>query len=157
MVGFMTFAHGFESSGTVSACGSCHVMTPFVRDLQDPKSNTLAATRFKNRFILRNLRYECHSDYAKLSGVGHVFALHDRELHAADQDRQAVPELRVSGMPRRVAAIPDRISRSVPLERREGLDVRARLDRFLVLTNMEVECAETQSRRMWADSLRLCR
>jgi hypothetical protein len=35
MVGFMTFAHGLESSATVSACGSCHVMTPFVRDLQD--------------------------------------------------------------------------------------------------------------------------
>lgn len=79
MVGFMTFAHGLESSATVSACGSCHVMTPFVRDLRDPKSDTLAAVHFKNRFILRNQCYECHSDYglagtisAKLSGVGHV-------------------------------------------------------------------------------------
>jgi len=79
LVGFMTFAHGLESSATVSACGSCHVMTPFVRDLQDVKSETLAATHYKNRFILRDQCYECHSDYglagtisAKLAGVGHV-------------------------------------------------------------------------------------
>jgi cytochrome c nitrite reductase small subunit len=80
MVGFMTFAHGLESSATVSACGSCHVMTPFVRDLQDVKSETLAATHFKNRFILTNQCYTCHSDYglggtitAKLAGLGHVW------------------------------------------------------------------------------------
>jgi len=80
MVGFMTFAHGLESSATVSACGSCHVMTPFVRDLQDVKSETLAATHFKNRFILTNQCYSCHSDYglggtitAKLAGLGHVW------------------------------------------------------------------------------------
>ena len=80
LVGFMTFAHGLESSATVSACGSCHVMAPFVRDLQDPKSETLAATHYKNRFILKNQCYECHSDYglagtitAKLAGVGHVW------------------------------------------------------------------------------------
>jgi nitrate/TMAO reductase-like tetraheme cytochrome c subunit len=80
LVGFMTFAHGLESSATVSACGSCHVMAPFVRDLQDPKSDTLAATHYKNRFILRHQCYECHSDYglggtitAKLEGLGHVW------------------------------------------------------------------------------------
>jgi nitrate/TMAO reductase-like tetraheme cytochrome c subunit len=80
MVGFMTFAHGLESSTTVSSCGSCHVMTPYVRDLQDVKSDTLAATHFKNRFILENQCYTCHSDYglggtlsAKLAGLGHVW------------------------------------------------------------------------------------
>jgi len=80
LVGFMTFAHGLESSATVSSCGSCHVMTPFVRDLRDVKSETLAATHYKNRFILRHQCYECHTDYglagtitAKLAGVGHVW------------------------------------------------------------------------------------
>ena len=80
MVGFMAFAHGLESSATVSACGSCHVMTPFVNDLRDVKSETLAATHFKNRFILENQCYTCHSDYglggtisAKLAGLGHVW------------------------------------------------------------------------------------
>ena len=80
MVAFMTFAHGLESTTTVSACGSCHVMTPFVQDLQDVKSDTLAATHFKNRFIRESQCYTCHSDYglggtlkAKLAGLGHVW------------------------------------------------------------------------------------
>lgn len=80
MVAFMTFAHGLESTTTVAACGSCHVMTPFVQDLQDVKSDTLAATHFKNRFIRESQCYTCHSDYglggtlkAKLSGLGHVW------------------------------------------------------------------------------------
>lgn len=81
MVGFMTFSHGLETSATVSACASCHVMTPFVRDMQDVKSDTLAATHFKNRFIRENQCYACHSDYglggtiqAKLRGLGHVWS-----------------------------------------------------------------------------------
>ena len=80
MVAFMTFAHGLESTTTVAACGSCHVMTPFVRDLQDVSSDTLAATHFKNRFIREHQCYTCHSDYglggtlkAKLTGLGHVW------------------------------------------------------------------------------------
>ena len=80
MVAFMTFAHGLESTTTVAACGSCHVMTPFVRDLQDVKSDTLAATHFKNRFIRESQCYTCHSDYglggtlrAKFAGLGHVW------------------------------------------------------------------------------------
>ena len=55
-------------------------MTPFVRDLQDVKSDTLAATHFKNRYIRENQCYSCHSDYglggtitAKLAGLGHVY------------------------------------------------------------------------------------
>lgn len=80
MVAFMTFAHGLESSTQVAACGSCHVMTPFVRDLQDVKSDTLAATHFKNRLIRESQCYTCHSDYglggtlkAKFEGLGHVW------------------------------------------------------------------------------------
>ncbi len=80
MVAFMTFAHGLESTTTVAACGSCHVMTPFVQDLRDVKSDTLAATHFKNRFIRESQCYTCHSDYglggtlkAKLAGLGHVW------------------------------------------------------------------------------------
>ena len=80
MAAFMTFAHGLEASATVSSCGSCHVMTPIVRDLQDVKSDTLAATHFKNRYIRENQCYTCHSDYglggtlrAKLGGLRHVW------------------------------------------------------------------------------------
>jgi cytochrome c nitrite reductase small subunit len=80
IVAFMTFAHGLEASATVASCGSCHVMGPFVRDLRDAKSDTLAATHYKNRYIRENQCYTCHSDYglggtlrAKLGGLGHVW------------------------------------------------------------------------------------
>ena len=80
VVAFMTFAHGLEASATVASCGSCHVMGPFVRDLRDAKSDTLAATHYKNRYIRENQCYTCHSDYglggtlrAKLGGLGHVW------------------------------------------------------------------------------------
>jgi cytochrome c nitrite reductase small subunit len=80
MVAFLSFAHGLESSSTVASCGSCHVMTPFVQDLHDPQSETLAATHYKNRYIQEKHCYTCHSDYgltgtlsAKLAGLGHVW------------------------------------------------------------------------------------
>jgi nitrate/TMAO reductase-like tetraheme cytochrome c subunit len=80
MVAFLSFAYGLETSATVSACGSCHAMTPFVRDLQDVNSDTLAATHFKNRYIREKQCYTCHSDYglggtikAKTEGLGHVW------------------------------------------------------------------------------------
>jgi nitrate/TMAO reductase-like tetraheme cytochrome c subunit len=80
MVAFLSFTHGLESSSTVGSCGSCHVMVPFVTDLRDVKSDTLAATHFKNRYILDHQCYTCHSDYglagtlsAKLAGLGHVW------------------------------------------------------------------------------------
>jgi len=80
MVAFLSFAHGLESSTTVAACGTCHVMTPFVADLHNVKSETLAATHFKNRYIQERHCYTCHSDYglagtirAKFDGLGHVW------------------------------------------------------------------------------------
>src|SRR5262249_13888656 len=48
-------------------------------DLENPKSDTLAATHAKNRFIRDRHCYTCHSDYglagtatAKMGGLGHV-------------------------------------------------------------------------------------
>lgn len=80
MVAFLSFAHGLEESATVSACGSCHVMAPFVQDLENVKSDTLAAIHFKNRYIRENQCYTCHSNYglggtikAKFEGLGHVW------------------------------------------------------------------------------------
>jgi nitrate/TMAO reductase-like tetraheme cytochrome c subunit len=80
MVVFLSFAYGLESTTTVAACGSCHVMTPFVQDLQNVKSDTLAATHYKNRYIRESQCYTCHSDYglggtlkAKFAGLGHVW------------------------------------------------------------------------------------
>jgi nitrate/TMAO reductase-like tetraheme cytochrome c subunit len=80
MVAFLAFAHGLEESTTVESCGSCHVMTPFVADLRNVKSDTLAATHYKNRYIQDHHCYTCHSNYglagtvqAKLAGLGHVW------------------------------------------------------------------------------------
>jgi hypothetical protein len=78
-VAFSAFVHGLESSAAVDSCGFCHTMQPYVQDLRNVKSTTLAATHYKNRYIQDRHCYTCHSDYgvagtatAKLGGVRHV-------------------------------------------------------------------------------------
>jgi cytochrome c nitrite reductase small subunit len=80
IVVFLATAHGMQESMSVEACGSCHVMEGHVADLHDPKSDSLAAVHFKNRYIQADQCYTCHSDYgmfgtasAKLAGMGHVY------------------------------------------------------------------------------------
>jgi cytochrome c nitrite reductase small subunit len=80
IVVFLATAHGMEESMSVEACGSCHVMESHVADLHDPRSDSLAAVHFKNRYIQADQCYTCHSDYgmfgtvsAKLAGLGHVY------------------------------------------------------------------------------------
>ena len=77
---FVGYVHGFREMETVQSCGSCHVMTPYVNDLTDPKSEALAAVHFKNRYIQEHHCYTCHTDYgmfgtaaAKLEGVRHIY------------------------------------------------------------------------------------
>lgn len=79
MVTFLSYQHGFSSAETVESCGACHLMRPFVADLRDPSSQSLAATHYKNRFIQRHQCYTCHSDYgmlgtlsAKMDGMRHI-------------------------------------------------------------------------------------
>jgi len=76
---FLGYAYGIESSKSISACGSCHVMKPYLADLKDPASETLAALHYKNRYIQEHHCYTCHTDYgmfgtvsAKMEGMGHV-------------------------------------------------------------------------------------
>jgi nitrate/TMAO reductase-like tetraheme cytochrome c subunit len=76
---FLGYSHGIESSKHVEFCGSCHVMEPYLADLRNPDSDTLAATHYKNGYILDHQCYTCHSDYgmfgtmqAKMAGMGHV-------------------------------------------------------------------------------------
>lgn len=76
---FFAYYYGLETSKSVEACGSCHTMDAHVRDLRDPKSDTLAAVHFKNRYIQENHCYTCHTDYgmfgtvkAKWEGLGHT-------------------------------------------------------------------------------------
>lgn len=61
-------------------CGSCHVMQPFIADLRNPESTTLAAVHYQNRYIRENQCYTCHTDYglfgplgAKVAGIRHLW------------------------------------------------------------------------------------
>ena len=54
-------------------------MEPYLADLQNPESSSLAATHYKNRYIQEHHCYTCHTDYgmfgtlqAKMDGLGHV-------------------------------------------------------------------------------------
>jgi len=79
IVVILATVNGMQESMTVDACAHCHVMEAHAADLRDPKSDSLAAVHFKNRYIQENHCYTCHSDYgmfgtmsAKLEGFGHV-------------------------------------------------------------------------------------
>ena len=79
IVTFLATAHGMQESMKTEACGACHIMESHVADLKNPKSDSLAAVHYKNRYIQENHCYTCHSDYgmygtvgAKLEGLGHT-------------------------------------------------------------------------------------
>jgi len=68
----------FEETEKVSSCASCHTMTPFVNDMQNPQSTTLAARHFTNKWIADRQCYTCHTSYgihgtfhAKMDGMRH--------------------------------------------------------------------------------------
>ncbi len=52
-----------EETKTVDSCAACHVMDPFVYDLQHEDSETLAARHYKNNWIPKNHCYSCHTTY----------------------------------------------------------------------------------------------
>jgi len=68
---------GFHN--TKQSCLQCHTMDPWVSDMKDPKSKTLAALHFQNRWIPDDQCYTCHTGYglagnveAKMGGLSHV-------------------------------------------------------------------------------------
>ncbi len=63
IVGLGASATVLETTKTVQSCGTCHVMDPFVNDLYDPGSTTLAARHYKNRWIPEYQCYTCHTTY----------------------------------------------------------------------------------------------
>ncbi len=89
LIGFVVLAPlayllnaGLAISGakSVAFCNSCHVMHGYVKDLQDPDSEHLAAQHFQYRWINDHQCYTCHSDYglfgdvdAKIAGLRHVW------------------------------------------------------------------------------------
>lgn len=70
----------FEYTLSRPFCGSCHVMGPYLRDAEDPKSNSLAAMHSRNHKFGENSCYTCHADYdmfgaitTKQNGMKHLF------------------------------------------------------------------------------------
>ena len=89
MIGFLVVSPlvyvlnlGLAVSGakSVAFCSSCHVMSGFVEDLQNPDSEHLASLHYQFRWIAEHQCYTCHSDYglfgdvqAKFAGLRHVW------------------------------------------------------------------------------------
>jgi cytochrome c-type protein NapC len=71
---------GYNATKQRSFCGSCHVMTPYSADSDDPRSTTLAARHARNELFGAENCYTCHEDYGmfgtvltKLGGLRHVY------------------------------------------------------------------------------------
>ncbi len=84
---------GFEATKARSFCGSCHVMTPYSDDSNDPTSTTLAARHGRNALFGDENCYACHANYGmygtlltKLGGLRHVYlyVLDYRNMSLAD-------------------------------------------------------------------------
>jgi len=52
-----------EGTKSVQACMSCHVMHPFVIDMTNASSPTLAARHYRNNWIAKDQCYACHVTY----------------------------------------------------------------------------------------------
>jgi cytochrome c nitrite reductase small subunit len=69
VVTLATYELSFRRAEQVTFCADCHTMTPWVDDLHNPKSKSLAAMHYDNRWILRDQCYTCHVDYGFLGPI----------------------------------------------------------------------------------------
>ena len=78
-----------EYATEVQFCGTCHLtMKPYIDDLHNPKSPSLAAAHFQNRFAPGAECYTCHANYgihgtaqAKMTGLRHVYKYTTKSYH----------------------------------------------------------------------------
>lgn len=71
---------GMNNTTERKFCGSCHTMDPYIFDVDDPDSQSLAARHGRNPFFGSRNCYVCHADYGmlgypltKLTGMKHVY------------------------------------------------------------------------------------
>ncbi len=71
---------GYEYTLKRPFCGSCHVMSQYLRDAENPKSMSLAAIHSRNGLFGEESCYTCHADYkifgavtTKMNGMRHLF------------------------------------------------------------------------------------
>lgn len=85
---------GYEATKARQFCGSCHVMTPYQIDSENPQSTSLASRHARNDLFGHDNCYACHADYGmfgtvvtKLGGMRHVYEYvlhyHDMSLEEA--------------------------------------------------------------------------
>jgi nitrate/TMAO reductase-like tetraheme cytochrome c subunit len=92
---------GYHAMKTRNFCGSsCHVMTPYKNDSENPNSMGLAARHGRNATFGDENCYTCHADYGmfgtittKLGGLRHVYeyTLHYHQLSLDE----ALPKIRI--------------------------------------------------------------
>lgn len=88
-----------ERSQRVGLCNSCHLaMTPYVNDMKNPHSQSLAALHYQNRYIADNQCYACHTSYgmfgtvqAKTQGVYDVYKYYTHSFTLPLKMRQPYP------------------------------------------------------------------
>lgn len=89
---------GYEATKARQFCGSCHVMTPYQADSENPRSTTLASRHARNELFGDANCYACHADYGmfgtvvtKLGGLRHVYeyTLHYRNM-PLDEARRTI-------------------------------------------------------------------
>ena len=89
----------FERAERVEFCASCHLtMKPFIDDMENPRSSSLAALHYTNRYIPDNQCYECHTSYglfgtlqAKEEGLNDVYRYYTRTFHLPIRLRHPYP------------------------------------------------------------------
>jgi len=89
----------FDRAERVEFCASCHLtMQSFVDDMRDPKSESMAAVHFKNKYIPDNQCYVCHTSYgmfgtveAKMSGMVDVYRYFTRTYPKTISMRESYP------------------------------------------------------------------
>lgn len=71
---------GYQRTMKVDFCGSCHTMGPYVEDVRNPDSTTLASMHSRNPMFGGEACYTCHANYGmfgtistKASGMKHVW------------------------------------------------------------------------------------
>ena len=89
----------FERAETVEFCASCHEpMQPYVDDMTNLESESLAAVHYKNRYIPSNQCYDCHTSYglfgtatAKMKGLVDVYKYYTDTYHLPIEMREPYP------------------------------------------------------------------
>ncbi len=89
----------FERAERVEFCASCHLtMKPYIDDMENPRSSSLAALHYTNRYIPDNQCYECHTSYglfgtvqAKKEGLNDVYRYYTRTFHLPIRLRHPYP------------------------------------------------------------------